>query len=177
VKDDTLLLLGIGIAAAVLLTKNPISETASEVGSGIGTAFQGAGSGISEISAGISAPFGFVDSLFGRLTEIVNTRQQPVVTTTTTGQSTQNLISSGQTIFGLSGAQIIQNMATGNPTTPLYDPVSGTGVNSAGFGYSSATDLGPNGTGTGISQTITNPATGSTVTRAPNSLFAGQGFN
>lgn len=67
-------------------------------------------------------------------------------------------------------------------TTPLpklapssYDYISGTGTNSAGFGYSADRPLGDK-ISTGI-QTITNPKTGSTVTRTANSIFAGKGFN
>jgi hypothetical protein len=67
-------------------------------------------------------------------------------------------------------------------TTPLpklapssYDYISGTGTNSAGFGYSANKPLGDK-ISTGI-QTITNPKTGSTVTRTANSIFAGKGFN
>lgn len=54
VKDETLLLAGLGIAGVFLLAK-PIRDTASQVGGGLGTAVGGLGSGISQAGQGLGS--------------------------------------------------------------------------------------------------------------------------
>ncbi len=71
---------------------------------------------------------------------------------TSTGSTTQEILNQGQTIFGLSGNQIVSNIEKSSRSsrnsgksvviTPVYDKTSGIGVDSSGFGYSSAFDLG-----------------------------------
>lgn len=97
------------------------------------------------------------------------------------GMSTQQIIDAGG-VYGLSGQDIVTNIEatarhsrTTSPTKavaviPVYDKVSGTGVNAAGYGYSSAFDLGARGTGTGISATTTkNTAATDIFTKKPYS--------
>lgn len=184
--DEDLLLLGIGAAALILLTKNPISSTISDVGSGVGTAAQGTGSAISEVAQGVSAPFGFVDTIFDTLSKKVKTGSTRTISTAK-GQTTQEILNTGSTIYGMTGAQIVANVeATARAkrnsgqsdvvVSAVYDKSSGTGVNTAGYGYSSMSDLGSKGTGTGI-KTYVSEKTGTKITRGEGSFLSNVGFN
>jgi len=63
-KSDTLFTLGaVAIGGyAVYRLLSPVEETAKQIGSGIGTAFQETGSAIGEVTKGISSPFEYVDT-------------------------------------------------------------------------------------------------------------------
>lgn len=154
-------------------TLGGVAEASQGLGSGISTGAGGLGTGIKEIGEGIGSPFAFVDTIFDTLSNKIKNNQNTTLEYPK-GQTTQELINAGQTIFGLTGEQIVQNKVSqasknkssgkSSATTPLYDKKSGTGVNAAGFGYSSAFDLGSKGTGTGVSNatfsktgTVNNP--------------------
>jgi len=182
---EDMLLIG-GVAALVLLTDNPISQTLKGVGKGASDLSQGTASSANEITAGLSSPFAFVDTLFDRLSGMVK-EGRTVEYSPMKSSTTQEIINKGDTLFGLTGKQIVENIESGARksrnegqkliiVTPTYDKASGTGVNSAGYGYSSMTDLGAKGTGTGVN-TFVNTKTGTTIKRNPDGIFANKGFN
>lgn len=174
----------IGIAGAlILLTKNPVSDLIKGVESGTTPALKGTGNAIGEIAEGIASPFGALDATFDRARDIISGKEKTNYQAIK-GQTTQQILDKGDTIFGLTGEKIVQNIessarqsmnTTGKAVvvTPIYDKASGTGVSASGFGYSSAFNLGNKGTGT----TFTNTKTGSTVKRGVGSFLSNTGFN
>ena len=182
---EDMLLIG-GVAVLVLLTDNPISQTLKGVGKGASDLSQGTASSANEITAGIASPFAFVDTLFDRLSSMVKDGKM-IEYAPMKSSTTQEIINKGDTIFGMTGEKIVQNVEASARksrnegqklvvTTPVYDSASGTGVNSAGYGYSSAFDLGAKGTGTGVN-TFVNTKTGTTIKRNPEGIFANSGFS
>jgi len=174
---DDILIIG-AVAAVVLLTDNPLSRLLNKGGDTVDIANKGA----SEIVGGVGAPFEFVDTLFDKLSTVVKegkqTTSQPL-----TGVSTNDYLASQGGVYGMTTQQIVRNIEKtareqGNTkaVTPVYDALTGEGVNGAGYGYSSAFDLGSMGTGTNM-KTYTNPSTGSTVKRGAGSFLTNIGFN
>ena len=137
------------------------------IGEGVADASQGLGNGLGEIGNGIGAPFNLIDTVFDAVSNLIKdnqTKKLPAIPYIT--NTTQQIISKGDTIYGQTGQQIVSSIEKQARTirntskfpsvtaTPTYDSKSGTGVNSAGFGYSSMNNLGSQGTGTGV--TIVN---------------------
>jgi len=152
-----------------------IGQASQGLGQGITDASLGLGAGIADASTGLGAGIGsvgdFVASIFDTsasgykaLGTALTTKKLPAQPYTG-GISTQQVINQGG-VYGLSGKDIVvntiaQSQNIRNTTSAksvkapaLYDAKSGIGVNSAGYGYSSATNLGSKGTGTGITQSL-----------------------
>jgi len=93
-KDDTILTLGlvaIGGYVAYRLVK-PVEETLSDVGEGVGTAFEGAGESFSDVLTGSTSPFSYVDSYFDSKSQTQQAKQR-LYTEAYTQEATKEIVS------------------------------------------------------------------------------------